>query len=113
MNNLALVFNRSSAFVPKLNIVEETPSEELRNKNHIMAAPAQVMYIMADLGPKDRSVAQSLTDIILQVMSAVTDIPYAIQNFPYKFFFPERFTFTLKVKISSLCNNCLFIAWTC
>ncbi|XP_061196324.1 uncharacterized protein LOC133204586 [Saccostrea echinata] len=45
---------RGIAFVPKLNIVEETPSEELRNKNHIMAAPAQVMYIMADLGPKDR-----------------------------------------------------------
>ena len=77
--------HRSSAFVPKLNIVEETPSEELRNKNHIMAAPAQVMYIMADLGPKDRLVAQSLTDlpVILQVMSAVpvTDILYAIQNF--------------------------------
>lgn len=46
--------NRGGAFVPKLNIVEETPSDDLRNKNHIMAAPAQVMYIMADLGPKDR-----------------------------------------------------------
>ncbi|XP_048772095.2 tectonic-like complex member MKS1 [Ostrea edulis] len=46
--------DRGSAFVPKFNIVEEVPSEELRNKNHIMAAPAQVMYIMADLGPKDR-----------------------------------------------------------
>lgn len=55
INTCTMIYiNRGGAFVPKLNIVEETPSDDLRNKNHIMAAPAQVMYIMADLGPKDR-----------------------------------------------------------
>ena len=49
-----LLFSRTNDFIPKLNIVDDRPSEELRDKNHIMSAPSQVMYIMADLSPKDR-----------------------------------------------------------
>lgn len=46
--------NRDTGFVPKVNVIDDAPSDDLRNKNHIMAAPKQVMYIMGDLSPRDR-----------------------------------------------------------
>ncbi|XP_033731555.1 Meckel syndrome type 1 protein-like isoform X1 [Pecten maximus] len=44
---------REVGFVPKINTVDYNPSEELRNRNHIMAAPMQVHYIMADLSRRE------------------------------------------------------------
>ncbi|KAL5016147.1 hypothetical protein ScPMuIL_005736 [Solemya velum] len=43
-------------FVPKVNVLEAAPSEEMKNRNHIMAAPVQVMYIMGDLSPRERAI---------------------------------------------------------
>ncbi|KAH3894237.1 hypothetical protein DPMN_018394 [Dreissena polymorpha] len=40
---------RDHSFVPKLNIIEDDPTEELIQKNHLGTAPIQVMHIMADL----------------------------------------------------------------
>ncbi|GFS26610.1 Meckel syndrome type 1 protein [Elysia marginata] len=40
--------------IPKTLIVEEEPSEDMRQRNHLEAPPIQVMYIMADLSPADR-----------------------------------------------------------
>ncbi|XP_021374695.1 Meckel syndrome type 1 protein-like isoform X2 [Mizuhopecten yessoensis] len=45
--------NRDVGFVPKINTVDYDPSDELRNRNHIMAAPMQVHYIMADLSRRE------------------------------------------------------------
>ncbi|KAK3083758.1 hypothetical protein FSP39_002734 [Pinctada imbricata] len=44
-----------NAFIPKLNIIDQRPSDELRDKNHVMSTPSQIMYIMADLSPSDRA----------------------------------------------------------
>nr|KAG5713314.1 hypothetical protein BaRGS_007841 [Batillaria attramentaria] len=41
--------------IPKINVVELEPSQDLRNKNHIEAPPMQIMYIMADLSPRERA----------------------------------------------------------
>ena len=40
--------------MPKLNVVEDDPTEELRSKNHLLAAPVQVMHIMGDLSHSER-----------------------------------------------------------
>ncbi|KAL4223339.1 Pleiotropic negative transcriptional regulator [Mactra antiquata] len=45
---------RDHSFVPKLNVIEDDPTEELITRNHLMAAPVQVMHIMADLSPRER-----------------------------------------------------------
>ncbi|XP_060586854.1 tectonic-like complex member MKS1 [Ruditapes philippinarum] len=45
---------RDHTFVPKLNVIEDDPTEELITRNHLMASPVQIMHIMADLSPRDR-----------------------------------------------------------
>ena len=47
-------FPRNTGFVPKVNIVDQDPSDDLRYRNHIMDAPSQIMYIMGDLSPRER-----------------------------------------------------------
>jgi hypothetical protein len=39
--------------IPKMNIVEYEPSEEMVSKSHIEAPPMQIMYIMADLSARN------------------------------------------------------------
>ncbi|KAK7505914.1 hypothetical protein BaRGS_00002636 [Batillaria attramentaria] len=46
---------REFGIIPKINVVELEPSQDLRNKNHIEAPPMQIMYIMADLSPRERA----------------------------------------------------------
>ncbi|KAK0058729.1 Meckel syndrome type 1 protein [Biomphalaria pfeifferi] len=41
--------------IPKTLIVDENPSEEAKLRNHLEAPPIQVMYIMADLGPSNKT----------------------------------------------------------
>lgn len=45
---------RDVGVIPKTNIVEQKPTEELMNRNRLEPPPMQVMYIMADLSPKER-----------------------------------------------------------
>ncbi|XP_052072573.1 tectonic-like complex member MKS1 [Mytilus californianus] len=59
---------RNTGFVPKVNIVDSQPSEDLRNRNHIMEAPSQVMYIMADLSPRERSATPD-EEVILGIVA--------------------------------------------
>ncbi|KAK7087621.1 tectonic-like complex member MKS1 [Littorina saxatilis] len=41
--------------IPKMNIVELEPTEDMVSKSHIEAPPMQIMYIMADLSPREKS----------------------------------------------------------
>ncbi|CAL1531946.1 unnamed protein product [Lymnaea stagnalis] len=41
--------------IPKTLIVDENPSEESKLRNHLEAPPIQVMYIMADLSPPNKT----------------------------------------------------------
>ena len=45
---------RELGIIPKTNIVELEPSDDLINKNHLEPPPLQLMYIMADLSPRER-----------------------------------------------------------
>ena len=40
--------------MPKLNVIDDAPPDELVTKNHLLSSPVQVMHIMADLSPRDR-----------------------------------------------------------
>ncbi|XP_046570750.1 Meckel syndrome type 1 protein-like [Haliotis rubra] len=46
---------REVGFVPKINVVDPSPTDDMRRKNHIEAPPMEVMYIMGDLSPRERA----------------------------------------------------------
>ncbi|KAK6183795.1 hypothetical protein SNE40_002424 [Patella caerulea] len=52
------VKERERGIIPKINIIEPRPSEEMKAKNHVEAPPIQVMYIMADLSPKEQPTSE-------------------------------------------------------
>ncbi|XP_052801949.1 tectonic-like complex member MKS1 [Mya arenaria] len=56
---------RDHTFVPKLNIIEDDPNEELILRNHLGSTPIQVMHIMADLSPGKGAPALDEEEVVL------------------------------------------------
>ena len=48
---IGFLFFRENAVIPKSNIIEYEPSEDLKKQNHYLSGSSQTMYIMADLNP--------------------------------------------------------------
>ncbi|ESO97860.1 hypothetical protein LOTGIDRAFT_228399 [Lottia gigantea] len=55
---------RELGIIPKTNIVVADPSDERIAKNHIDAPPMQVMYIMADLSPREQPASEESENIL-------------------------------------------------
>ena len=49
--SISCILFRENAVVPKSNIIEYEPSDDLKKQNHYMSGAVQTMYIMADLNP--------------------------------------------------------------
>ncbi|XP_076452479.1 tectonic-like complex member MKS1 [Babylonia areolata] len=45
---------RELGIIPKMNIVEPEPTQDMVSKSHVEPPPMQMMYIMADLSPRER-----------------------------------------------------------
>ncbi|XP_064612245.1 tectonic-like complex member MKS1 [Liolophura sinensis] len=50
--------------IPRTNIIDLEPSQDLKRKNHFMAAPVQTMFIMADCSPTERP-AEASDEIVV------------------------------------------------